>query len=242
MRALILLLLLAALVGMRLAQRRGRKGLGGPMMGVALLAVSLSLTFALRPKAPAYLHRLEPFHRAVGYTLGRAITEQNPAATGVVLLQDRRPHATVRRFATQQEEGLREGLDRDDCELVLVNLADIAGKSTRPAEEGLERKVVLSSYGKFKAVMEAHPEARTIVSFAGYPAYLRLFLGKNPDYHALVWDLGTNESVDWDAELASPRMAARVTYKLHPVMNAQVSRSTPLEDVFAMRYELVTAP
>ncbi len=242
MRVALLILILAALVGTRVAQKRGRPGLAGPSVLLALLALGISLTFALRSPPPAYLHRLEPFHRSVGYMLGRSVRDTVPDVTKVILLQDRREEATVQRLTTQQAEGLLEGIGRDDCELVYVSIRDIVGTGVVASEERIDRKAVLSSYDKFKAVMEAHPEADTIVSFAGYPSYVRLLLRRGAKVRFFAWDLGTDESVDWNAEIAKGRVVARVGYKHSPNMQASVDSSTPLEEIFALRYELVTAP
>lgn len=89
---------------------------------------------------------------------------------------------------------------------------------------------------------EANPQAETIVSFVGYPSYVRLLLRRDPEYHAFVWDLGNEENVDWDAELAAGRVAARVGNKRNPDMQADLTSSMSMEEIFGTRYELVTAP
>jgi hypothetical protein len=121
-------------------------------------------------------------------------------------------------------------------------MVDLDSDSTRPREEGVERAAVQSSYDKFKAVIDAHPEARTLVSFVGYPSYVRLLLRRNPDYHGFIWDVGREESVDWKSELAAGRVAARARYKHRPDLQTSISGSTSLEEIFALRFELEAAP
>lgn len=242
MRLVLLILVVVALIGVLVARRRGKEGLRLPAIALALLAVGLAVTFALKPKPPAYLNRMEPFHRSVGYMLGRSVRERSPEVTKVVVLQDRREDPSVLRLATQQADGLREGLENEACELVLLDFREIETESTMPAEEGIDREAVLSSFEKFKVALAAHPEASSIVSFVGYPSYVRLLLRREDRYGAFVWDVGMEENVDWAAEMDRGRVLARVSYARTPNMDADLPREISMEEVFALRYALATAP
>lgn len=242
MRLVLLILVVVALVGVLIAQRRGKEGLRFPAVALALLAVGLVVTFALQPEHPAYLDRMEPFHRSVGYMLGRSVRERFPEATKVVVLQDRRENPTVMRLTNQQTEGLKEGLGNEACELVLLDIREIEAESTMPSEEGVDQEALLSSFEKFKAVLGAHPEVSGIVSFVGYPSYVRLLLRREDRYGSFVWDVGMAENVEWDKEMARERVLARVSYARIPNMETDLPRAISMEEVFAMRYELATAP
>jgi hypothetical protein len=242
MRLVFLILVVVALIGVVVAQRRGKEGLRFPAVALALLAMGLAVTFALRPKPPAYLDRMEPFHRSVGYMLGRSLQERFPETTKVIVLQDRREDPTVQRLAKQQAEGLKEGLGNEACELVLLDFREIEVESTLLPEEGIDRQAVLSSFEKFKAVLAAHPEVSNIVSFVGYPSYLRLLLRRDDRYGSFVWDLGLQENVDWDAEMAGARVLARVSYARTQNLETDLPREISMEEIFARRYQLATAP
>ncbi len=198
-------------------------------------ALALAITFAMRNSRKPFADFDYALYEAEGFALGRAVAERFPGGGGVLVIRPVVNAEMIRKVMDARMRGIRQALPSSRYPVRTANeIAEdlIARDPTNPIADYI-------SGDRLADVLREFPKTRAIISFAGLPRPTRAL--QKVDLPPLFLGVWTDE-MSVAAWMRGGRVAAYVRTRRGTDPDAKPTSDMSLAEIFALRYELVSAP